>query len=51
MTLLPTTGSGRRSVTVPRNRALRPGRLDAIVSAVATFVGLPKQDVRERLFG
>ena len=51
MTLTLTSGKGSHSVTVPRNRALRPGTLDAIVSAVATFVGLPKQDVRETLFG
>ena len=51
MTLTLTTGSGSRSVTIPRNRALRPGTLDAIVSAVARFLGLPKHDVRESLFG
>ena len=51
MTMTQTTESGSHSVTVPRNRTLRPGTLDAIVSEVASFAGLPKQDVRETLFG
>ena len=51
MTLTLTTGSGSHSVTVPRNRALRAGTLDAIVSDVAKFLGLSKHDVREALFG
>ena len=51
MTLTLMSGKGSHSVTVPRNRTLRPGTLDAIVSAVAKFVSLPKDDVRETLFG
>ena len=45
-----TAGGDRHSVTVPRHRTLRTGTLDAIVSEVARFLGLPKGDVREELF-
>ena len=51
MTLTLTSGSRAHSVTVPLNRALRTGTLDAIVSAVSRFLDLPKRDVRETLFG
>ncbi len=51
MTLTLTTGSDSHSVTVPRNRALRAGTLNAIVSEVARFHGLSKHDVRNALFG
>ena len=51
MTVTLTTISGEHSVTVPRHRYVRIGTLGQIVSDVAAFVGLPKEDVRRQLFG
>lgn len=51
MTVTLKTGSDSHSVTVPRHRNVSVGTLDAILSEVARFHGLPKRDVREKLFG
>ena len=51
MTVTLTTGSEQHQVTVPRHRDVRIGTLDAIVADVAAFLGLPKQTVRNTLFG
>lgn len=52
MTVTRTSASGaQHSVTVPRHRAVRIGTLDAIVTDVGEFMGLPKSQVRETLFG
>lgn len=47
-----TTESGsRHSVTVPAHRDVRIGTLDTIVTDVAAFLGKPKNEVRDTLFG
>ena len=51
MTATRTTDAGRHSVTVPAHRELRLGILDAIVTDVAAHLGVPKNAVREQLFG
>ena len=51
MTVTLTAGGEQHQVTVPRHRDVRIGTLDAIVADVATFLGLPKQTVRDTLFG
>ena len=51
MTVSLTAGGEQHQVTVPRHRDVRIGTLDAIVADVATFLGLPKQTVRDTLFG
>ena len=51
MTVTRSTEAGRHSVTVPAHRQLRIGTLDAIVTDVASHLGVPKSAVRERLFG
>ena len=51
MTVTLTMGSDSHSVTVPRQRDLRVGTLDAIIGEVARFLGLSKRAVRETLFG
>ena len=48
---LTSAGDKRHSVTVPRHRAVHIGTLDAIVTDVARFLGKPKSEVRETLFG
>ena len=40
-----------RHYGVPRHRDVRVGTLDAIIADVAAFLGLPKQAVRDTLFG
>ena len=45
------TDRGRHNVTVPKHRQLRVGTLDAIISDVAEFHGVPKHEVRKTLFG
>ena len=50
--VLPTAqDNGQHNVTVPRHRAVNVGTLDAILSDVAKFFALPKNEVRETLFG
>ena len=44
-------GGRQHSVTVPRHREVRVGTLDAIVTDVAEFLDLSRQEVRETLFG
>ena len=51
VTLTLTAGGDQHQVTVPRHRGVRVGTLDAIIVDVAAFLGLPKQAVRETLFG
>ena len=51
MTVTLTIDGNRRSVTVPRHRDVRVGTLDGIIADVAEFLGLPKREVRETLFG
>jgi predicted RNA binding protein YcfA (HicA-like mRNA interferase family) len=51
MTVTLTAGGEQHHVTVPRHRDVRIGTLDAIVADVAAFLGLPKQAVRDTLFG
>ena len=51
MTVTLTVGGDQHQVTVPRHRDVRIGTLDAIIADVATFLGLPKQAVRDTLFG
>ena len=43
MTVTLTAGGEQHQVTVPRHRDVRIGTLDAIVTDVAAFLGLPKQ--------
>ena len=50
MTLVLTVDDKSHSVTVPRHRNLRVGTLNEIVGSVASFLGLPKNDVRDALF-
>ena len=51
MTVTLTAEGEQHQVTVPRHRDVRIGTLDAIVTDVAAFLGLPKQAVRDTLFG
>ena len=51
MTVTLKAGGGQHQVTVPRHRDVRIGTLDAIVADVAAFLHLPKQAVRDTLFG
>ena len=51
MTMTLTAEGDRHQVTVPRHRDVRIGTLDAIIADVAAFLGLPKQAVRDTLFG
>ncbi len=51
MTASLTVGANSHSVTVPRHRDVRTGTLAAIAGDVAKFLGLPKREVRETLFG
>ncbi len=51
MTATLTIGGNRHSVTVPSHRDVRVGTLDAIVTDVAAFLDLSRQEVRETLFG
>ena len=51
MTATLTAGGDQHQVTVPRHREVRVGTLDAIIVDVAALLGLPKQAVRETLFG
>ena len=51
MTVTLTIDGNRHSVTVPRHRDVRVGTLDGIIADVAEFLGLPKREVRETLFG
>ena len=51
MTVTLAAGNDRHHVTVPRHRNVRVGTLDAIIADVAAFLGLPKQAVRDTLFG
>ena len=51
MTVTLTVGGDQHQVTVLRHREVRIGTLDAIVADVAAFLGLPKQAVRDILFG
>ena len=51
MTVTLTAGGDQHQVTVPRHREVRIGTLDAIIADVAAFLDLPKQAVRDTLFG
>ena len=51
MTVTLTAGGDQHQVTVPRHRDVRIGTLDAIITDVAAFLGLPKQAVHHTLFG
>ena len=51
MTVTLTAGGEQHQVTVSRHRDVRIGTLDAIIADVAAFLGLPKQAVRDTLFG
>ena len=51
MTVTLTAEGEQHQVTVPRHRDVRIGTLDAIIADVAAFLGLPKQVVRDTLFG
>ena len=51
MTVTLTAGGDQHQVTVPRHRVVRIGTLDAIIADVPAFLGLPKQAVRDTLFG
>ena len=51
MTVTLTAGSDQHRVTVPRHRDVRVSALDAVIANVAAFLGLPKQAVRDTLFG
>ena len=51
MTVTLTAEGNEHQVTVPRHRDVRIGTLDAIIADVAAFLGLPKQAVRDTLFG
>lgn len=41
----------QHSVTIPQHRTVNTGTFDAVVSDVADFLGKPKKEVRETLFG
>lgn len=51
MTLMLKSGEESHSLTVPRHQALRVGTLDSIIGAVASFHGISKPQVRQKLFG
>ena len=51
LTVTLTAGRDQPQVTVPRHREVRTGTLNAIIADVAAFLGLPKQAVRDTLFG
>ncbi|MCY4611438.1 MAG: hypothetical protein OXC38_07065 [Gammaproteobacteria bacterium] len=51
MTVTLSTQDGHHNITVPRHRAIRTGTLNAIITEVAKFLGLLKQEVRKSLFG
>ena len=51
MTVTLTTTTEEHSVTVPRHRPVRIGTLGRIVSDVATFLRVPENEVRRKLFG
>ncbi len=51
LTVTTVFGGSEHSVTIPRHRPVRVGTLNAVVSAVAEFHGLAKQEVRQKLFG
>lgn len=51
MVLTITTDNSQHSVTVPRHRTVNVGTLDAILTDVASFLGMSKSEVRETLFG
>ena len=51
MTVTLTARGDQHQVTVPRHRDVRIGTRDAITAEVAAFLGLPKQAVRDTLFG
>ena len=51
MTVTLMAAGEQHQVTVPRHRDVRVGTLDAIIADVAAFLGLPKQAVRDTLFG
>ena len=51
MTVMLTAGRDQHQVTVPRHRNVRIGTQDATIADVAAFLGLPKQAVRNTLFG
>ena len=51
MTATLTVGDSQHKVTIPRHRDVRVGTLNSIISDVATFLNLPKQTVRDTLFG
>ncbi|MCY4058229.1 MAG: type II toxin-antitoxin system HicA family toxin [Gammaproteobacteria bacterium] len=51
VTVTLTAGGQQHQVTVPRHPDVRIGTLDAIIADVAAFLGLPKQAVRDTLFG
>jgi predicted RNA binding protein YcfA (HicA-like mRNA interferase family) len=48
---LTTTERGEHHVTVPRHAALRVGTLAGVLGDVAQHVGLPREELIERLFG
>ena len=51
MTVTRTAEGDQHQVTVPRHRDVRIDTLDAIIADAAAFLGLPKQAVRDTLFG
>ena len=54
MTVTLTAEGEQHQVTVPRHRDMRIATLDAVISDLAAFLGLPKlpkQAVRDTLFG
>ena len=51
MTVALTAGGDQNQVTVSRHRDVRIGTMDAITADVAAFLSLPKQAVRDTLFG
>lgn len=46
-----TVGGRRHRVTVPRHRHVDVGTLSAVISDVAEFLGLTRNEVRAKLFG
>ena len=51
MTVTLTARGEQHQVTVPRHRDVLIDTLDAIITDVAAFLGLPKQAVRDTLSG
>ena len=51
MTVTLTTTTKEHSVTIPLHRPVRIGTLGRIISDVATFLCVPKDEVSRRLFG